>query len=306
MNLDRGVVTVAFGSRRYLDMARTLARSVKRNWPGVPIVLVTDSTEFAAPEFDRVILMDESRGRSLMQKLWLDDYSPFTETLFLDSDCVVVRNMDFVWERFAGRAFAVSGSSVTGGDWFGADLASVRRALDLTGPIPKFNGGLMYWTAAGRPVFERARELAGRYAELGFRAFRSGLPEADEPLIAMAMALEGLQAVDDGGSSMATPIGMSGRLRIDSRRGVSRFKKHGEYISPAAPHFCGPYSRGPVYRLQSLYLSPMPADRVARVRRAAVAAVLRAASLVETEASWDVVRRAKNLAAAARPRTARA
>lgn len=259
--VERGLLTMAFGDQRYINMAANLARSVRRNWPDQSLAIVTDapaSKDLAL--FDEVIPMRPELGSGLSQKLNLDRYSPFAQTLFLDSDCLVVRDMSFAWDLFAGERFSVVGGSVTSGSWFGADLAQVIRDLGLPQGLPKFNGGLMYWdtTVDGAAIFQRARDIMPKYAELGFTAFRSSLPEADEPLISIAMALEGLHPVKDSGSTMATPLGLSGPFLVDVLRGKCSFIKSGVRVSPAAPHFCGPFAEGPHYRREALKLRWQP------------------------------------------------
>lgn len=252
--LTKGVVTVAFGSDRYISMARNLARSIKRNWSGTAVCLVTDSNDADLIQlFDSVVMMDESIGRNLLQKLNLDKYTPYDETLFLDSDCLVVRDMSFAWDLYRDLDFAVTGTQVSEGLWFGASIEDVRSRLGIEQPISKFNGGLMYWKSneIGRGVFREARRLSTQYSDLGFDAFRSDLPQADEPLISLAMAKYGVSAKDDRGTTMATPIGLSGRLHIDSILGYCSFVKNGHRVSPAAPHFCGPFSRGAYYRRET-------------------------------------------------------
>lgn len=252
--VKRGVVTVAFGSERYIGMARNLAISVRRNWPGTALTLVTDSSDEKLNDlFDSVVIMDETIGRNLLQKLNLDRYTPYDETLFLDSDCLVVRDMSFTWDLYRDVDFAVAGTKVSKGDWFGAEIEEVRNKLGIEEPISKFNGGLMYWKSnnVGRGVFQEARRLSSEYSALGFEAFRSDLPHADEPLISLAMAKYGVSARDDRGTTMATPIGLNGRLHIDSLLGYCSFVKNGNRVSPAAPHFCGPYSRGAYYRREA-------------------------------------------------------
>lgn len=248
---ERGVLTLAFGSDRYVRMATNLALSIKRNWPDTPIAIVTDrvraDVDFA---FDYVIPLDITVGRTLEQKLNLHRYSPFKETLYIDSDCLVVRDMSAVWLTFSGRDFATIGSMKAEGRWFGGDLAEVCANFGLPGGIAKFNGGLMYWRRGSKSaaVFETAQSLVPKYSGLGFESFRAGLALADEPLIGLAMALHGQEAVDDGGQLMWTPVDICGRMQIDVLHQICRFNKAGRTVTPACPHFCGPHAKFGYYR----------------------------------------------------------
>ena len=285
---ERGVLTLGFGAPRYRRMAVDLARSLRLNSPGTPLAVVTDHPAEMSRWFDVVVPHDPSHGRGFAQKLALDRYTPFRRTLFVDADCLAVRDVEFMWELFAAVPFGVCGRMAGSGRWFGADIAEVRAAVGLEGPLPLFNGGLMYWSDAPEAggVFRTARELVPRYSELGFGRM-SGRDSAvtDEPLVSIAMALHGLSVVEDGASTMRTPIGSTGPLRVDVLRRRSGFTKEGVPVSPAIVHFCGDYAEGFVYRREVAKLrlplrSPLArtaASTVVDVVANPVAAGLRAA-----------------------------
>jgi hypothetical protein len=65
---------------------------------------------------------------------------------------------------------------------------------------------------------------------------------------------------------MWTPIGMHGWLAVDVLEGRCRFKKGGVRLSPAVPHFAGPFAerrdpRGAFYRRESDKLACASAER---------------------------------------------
>ena len=70
----------------------------------------------------------------------------------------------------------------------------------------------------------------------------------------MALAKHGIEALDDGGTTMRTPIGMRGELDIDVLRGYCSFDKDGQYVSPRIMHFAGSWTRGFRYRRETLKL----------------------------------------------------
>jgi hypothetical protein len=89
---DVGLLTMAFGAQRYMDQAIALARSIRRHMPGRRICLVTDR-EMADPLFDDVVTMDPIGIPGTILKIRLHQYSPYAETLFIDSDCIVFRDI---------------------------------------------------------------------------------------------------------------------------------------------------------------------------------------------------------------------
>jgi hypothetical protein len=257
MPSSRGILTMAYGGRRYRDQAVTLARSLDRWSPGIPRAVITDASDRRLRGlYDQCIALDPSRGPKLAHKLWLPDYSPFEETLFIDADCLVVRNLEFLWELFGGLAVgAVGEDHARDGHWFG----DVARRCDRFGldSMPAFNGGLYYFRRSAETdlVFADARRLASSYEELGFARLRNG-SIADEPLLSVAMARSPHAAmVHDDGRAMRTPLGIRGRLHVDVLHGVGRFVKRDRTVEPAIIHFCSYWTRRFEYRRERLKLT---------------------------------------------------
>jgi hypothetical protein len=237
---QRGVLTLAFGNSVFLDLAKALARSLKLHDPELPRALVTDSND---PEllglFDIKVDHNPMYGSDVGQKLFLDLYSPFDETLFIDSDCLVVRKLDPFWRAFRDSDFGACGRRILRAgekDEF-MDVDRVLTHFGLSG-LPKFNGGIYYFknTPAATAIFETARSLIPRAGELGFRTFRGG-GLADEALYAVAMALHKIPLVDMAPGGMWTPLNATSPLTFDVVRGVCHFLKAGEPVEPEIMHF---------------------------------------------------------------------
>ncbi|MEL7190769.1 MAG: hypothetical protein AAGK17_14550 [Pseudomonadota bacterium] len=86
-----GLITMAYGRQKYVDQAVSLAQSVKRHVPHLPICLVTDRAEPVAP-FDEQVRMESFAEAGTVLKTRIYEYSPYDETLFIDSDCLVTRD----------------------------------------------------------------------------------------------------------------------------------------------------------------------------------------------------------------------
>jgi hypothetical protein len=246
---------MAHGSRRYLRMAQALARTLRRHAPELPLAVITDSADSALLDlFDQRIPYQPGYGRGHVQKLSIDRYAPFDETLYIDVDSLVVAPLGGVWRLFEDVPVGVVGGSTQQGHWFG-DVGEICARLGLS-EIPRFNGGFVFVRRSpeATAIFDTARELMTRYAELGFEPMRSGAPN-DEPVLACALALHGIAGIADRGSSSRTPIGISGPLKIDVLVGRAAFIKEGVPVRPAIVHFCGWRVRGFHYRRESLKLS---------------------------------------------------
>jgi hypothetical protein len=254
----RGVLTLAFGEERFINMAKALARSLSIHDPDVPRAIVTDSED---PElrdlFTYCIPYRTEYGGNVRQKMYLDLYSPFDETLFIDSDCLVVHNLDPFWAAFREVPFGVCGNPrvLRAGEedeYLDVDFLLQRFSLD---GLPKFNGGTYYFKRSpeASAVFETGRALLEDYRALRFKEFRGGGPP-DEPLYSTAMAIHGLSITYMGEGGMFTPINSSGPIVLDVLRGVCHFVKEGRPVKPHVIHFATVWSEIYLYRRESLRL----------------------------------------------------
>src|SRR6478609_7538916 len=81
---------MGFGPDRYIRQAEALALSLKLHMPGIPLAVVSDQ-DLRGTLFDISVPLDRSNPSGIISKLDIYKYSPFNETLFIDSDCLVSR-----------------------------------------------------------------------------------------------------------------------------------------------------------------------------------------------------------------------
>lgn len=94
----RGFVTIATGGEIYYKLARNLLCSYRFHNPdGLPFAIICDEENKFTSGFDDVVLMDNP-SFSPVDKLRLSDLAPYDETIFIDSDCLVYRNLDGLWD----------------------------------------------------------------------------------------------------------------------------------------------------------------------------------------------------------------
>lgn len=251
----KGIITIATGHQRYLVMAENLARSVKLHNPGLSVCVVSDQAEAkSVREFDLVVEPDPGIGMGLVQKTNIYAYSPYDNTLFIDSDCLVVGPLDEMFERFSGHGFSVLGRVQNDGRIFGTDIALLREQLGID-YMPHFNGGVYYFEKG--PVAEQAflyiRQLIPRYDQLGLARHRGSINE--EPLMGIAMARFGFRPVEEYPAGMFYPEGQSGRFHIDTLLGGSAFTLYGRKVNPVVVHFGGGYATAFHYRRETAKLN---------------------------------------------------
>lgn len=237
-----GVTVMAYGSERYHAQAADLARSLRLRSPSVPLAVVTDrpAHPLLGPLFDHVVPLPASTPPDCRAKLDLDLHSPFERSLYLDSDSLAFRDVGFVLDRYRGSDVVVLGRQISTGHWY-ADVPTLCRLAGSSG-IPQFNGGFLYFADTGvtQAVFDRARDLADRYDELGLARFNGGI--ADEPLLAVALAEHGVRADPRDGDTSMSLLGLQGEPDLDVRAGRAEFVKYGRRVMPAVVHFAAQYA----------------------------------------------------------------
>lgn len=240
----RGVVTLAYGPRRFVEQARSLAHSLIMHAPRLPRTLVTDSKDPKILKlFTEVVAYRPEFGSGVRQKLYLDLYSPYEETLFIDSDCLVLGNLESFWTAFAGQDFGVPGYRYQKkGDIDPyLDLDHVLDTLNVAS-LPKFNGGVYYFarTPQATNFFNTARNLLDNASSLRLYEFRKNGP-ADEAVYSAAMAVHQIPLTSMGTGGMWTPCGYKGSLHLDVAQGTCSFEKDGMMVTPEVIHFPGEY-----------------------------------------------------------------
>lgn len=82
---------------------------------------------------------------TLLDKAAMCDLTPYDETLFLDADTVVMGKLDFGFEKAAKHGMAVC---ICEAPW-------ARRYACCSGDMVEYNCGIIFFTRAARPVFDR-------------------------------------------------------------------------------------------------------------------------------------------------------
>lgn len=186
----QGYLTLATGTPFYLDLAMNLVLSLKLNDPTRPVCIVTDRTmpipESYRPFIDHMAYLENKPGfHGCLNKLRMNEVSPFAETMFVDSDCILLKNdMDRHWEKFQSPGFCSPGGKVTTGRWYGFDIAEVIKKLGID-YMRTLNSGVFYFRQGAQSdhFFATAIDLVDKHKELLGSFHRNKLQLADEPFI---------------------------------------------------------------------------------------------------------------------------
>jgi hypothetical protein len=246
--LSEGLITIAYGPEKYIRMARALALSYRRQNQLKPFAIVTDDSNAKglANYFDVVIPLNSIYGLGVVQKLHLDRYSPFDETLFVDSDCIFYKSPERIWRLYAGKDFSVRGWRYLTGLTeyekkrpyeFVQNTPDFLRKNNIT-RLPHFNSGVVFFkkSETASNVFINARSVYEQRKTLGLVSFKNA-PIADEPAFGVAMEICGVEMDPwDNHEGMETAINIECVYSINVLTGEAKFRKNGD-CDPVLIHF---------------------------------------------------------------------
>ena len=131
--MNRSVITIAVGTPYYLKLAENLLNSflIWNNGNDINFLLITDNTGF----FDKYngnpnihikqIELDET-DKSFTSKFKLFEQAIAAENLFIDCDCLIYKDVSYVFEAFKGESFSAIGNDIVDGEFF----CDVKKTLD--------------------------------------------------------------------------------------------------------------------------------------------------------------------------------
>lgn len=234
-NLQFGVLTLATPND-YLK-AIGLALSVRVSNPGVPIAVACSAAlaPRLAPYFDHVI--EERRGlRGFQHKVYLDQYSPFQETFFFDSDVLVFKALHPYAELWGRPAYSAVGDLRTHGiSEFGLDRGAVLRRLGRERLVVIDGAGHAFFRKPDcTAVFDHARQVTEDYAQWAGNA-----TYADEDAMSIVMTARDLPPAPYGDFFSRHASAVPGTLVLDAARGMCRFvwRNDGKPFEPCMMHF---------------------------------------------------------------------
>lgn len=192
----RGFVTIATGDERYYELARNLLRSYRDNTDEpVEFAVIADRENEYTAEFDRIVLLKDPHC-SWMDKMQLLKYCPFEENIFIDADCLVYRDINYLWNKFTDADFfscfgkALPLESEDG--WF-TRAAAERYDIHFITHLH----GILYYIRKDQRLEELdtiCQRIIKDYSSVRFKAFNHIL--ADEPVYALAMAIMNLHPIN--------------------------------------------------------------------------------------------------------------
>lgn len=221
-----------------------LALSLRVSNPGIPIAVACSPAirDRVSPYFDYVI--DEKPGlRGFVHKVHMDEYSPFQETMFFDSDVLVFKPVrPYVDSWGAGPYYACGGYDAVGTSPFGLNRPDVLKKIGKSTLVVIDGAGHAFYR---RPecskVFDLAREITRDY-----KSYAGDIKYADEDVIDIALTMLELPPAPYGDFFSVFWSARPGTLDMDATTGKCRFiaQNTGQPFEPCMMHFAA--KEGPV------------------------------------------------------------
>ena len=158
----RAYLTLAAGDARYLEMALDLALSL-RAWTSLPIVLAADEPLARRAEgplrgiFTEVVRLEPRFLDGRARKFGVAAASRFDETIYLDSDCIVLSDPAFLWDDVGAGPVTMAGEMLGPNDdgyHHGFSTRAIIRELALRAYFKTNSGVFHFRREGGREALE--------------------------------------------------------------------------------------------------------------------------------------------------------
>ena len=241
--MTRGFITLASGDC-YCRLAEHLYMSYKLfSGCDEPFCVITDEEGKArlSKTFDQVIVTD--LNRDTVDKLKVFTHSPFDETVFIDADCSVVNDLNYVFDVFEENASDISAISrvkkLEKGEKGVQFSAEAAQELGLTVDLPKFNGGV-YWCRKSKAAREcvdfMLNDVLPKYHHYGLLS-NEKMVRYDEPVVIVGMLKCGMKTVPVTHNIMFLLFDKHDKVKWNMKKGVCFYPWEDTIVSPSIIHW---------------------------------------------------------------------
>ena len=197
METKKGFITVATGKEQYYILAYNLLQSYRRHSKSpTPFAIICDQHNEWTDDFDDVVIM-ENPAHSYVDKLRILDLSPYDETIFIDADSLVYRDLNGLWDLFKdGPDLGLLGSTQLPdeeGWWKTENMGALKDKVDFKVIAM---GGLYYVRNNGKElpaIKETCKYVAEHYLDFHFSIFEKIL--SDETILSMTAAVHHIRPI---------------------------------------------------------------------------------------------------------------
>lgn len=249
--MKKGFVTLATGNDHFYHIAANLLKSYRHfTSKPLPFAIVCDRKNSFTEAFDDVIVL-ENATCSYMDKLSLLKLIPYEETVFVDADCLAYGDLNVLFDMFIesddlscfGKVLPLDSK-----DGF-FNIENIGAYAEKISFCVGIHGGIMFFRKSDilNKVYDTCCEIRDHYYEYKFRYFRN---PADEPLIALSMALYNLHPTEASTPAFAYYPVDRNSMYFDILNAKATFEIDGIKHNILVVHFSSIITKERIYQLE--------------------------------------------------------
>ena len=266
--MTKGFITIATGKEEYYQLAWNLLRSYRHfSSNPLPFAILTDRENVYTASFDDVLVFPDGASNAYLDKLRLVEFAPYDVTIFIDADCLAYGDLNVLFEHFKDADdFSCFGRVLPLNDktgWF--EYENLGELQEKVSYVVGLHGGIYYMRKGetSRKVLENAKSFIPNYRQYKFRGkFNLG----DEPLVALAMAVNNCHPIPFIQEDICCYWEHTGHMAIDITKGKATV--NGQY-NTILVHWATRFTRELEYKKQVALLGILESSGENMVKRIA-------------------------------------
>ncbi len=176
--MERGILLIALGGSTYTGWAVNMAVSLRFHSPDLPICLVADEkTRLSMREHEQKLFTEIKEAKKEhyhndngefapgRMKLFMYDYRPFEQTIYLDIDGLVIKDITPLFKQLKGTVVKSQVNSITTEtaetwpcQWMSLKDTRFVYSLSAKFDLPEINSSFMYFEKGAKKYFEMAQK----------------------------------------------------------------------------------------------------------------------------------------------------
>ncbi len=249
--MKKGFVTLATGDDQFYKIAFNLLKSYKHfTSEPLPFAIVCDRENSFTEAFDDVIIL-ENPTRSYMDKLSLLKIVPYDETIFIDADCLAYGDLNGIFDLFKEADDLCCFGNVLPLDSHDGffkleDIGQYAKQISFCIDL---HGGIVFYRKSdilGR-VYDTCCEIRDHYHEYKFKYFKK---PADEPIMALSMAIHGLRPLAANFSPLRYYPACTKSIHFDILNGKATIKNEESSSEILIVHFGSTVTKEQIYLIE--------------------------------------------------------
>lgn len=246
---DVGFLTAAYKNNLYVVQALNLVFSLRVHNNSIPVSIVTDDItrkwifqNKVEHWFDKIIIGDNSKLKQFQGKLYSAELTPYMNTIYFDSDCLIIKDPKILIKELFTEYFTVPSSYLYPSDtYYSIDMKEWLNAVNLV-RLPVFNAGVFGFRKEGIKIIRDAISIIENPYEYRLPKSEGGYNE--QVAIGIAMEKNRISGIDENKDLHFSFYNADDVLELDLSMQFCKFMKDGIIRNPVVFHYTPLYHAG--------------------------------------------------------------